>query len=74
MLNNNSHRQFKDKMSAQQDKQQVEGAQNPADKGKGKAPAVEESMDEDSSDESGGEDQVRLSYSSSDSPSRKRLT
>ncbi|KAF2128789.1 hypothetical protein P153DRAFT_25409 [Dothidotthia symphoricarpi CBS 119687] len=44
-------------MSAQQDNNQhMEGVQDPADKGKGKAQAVEESMDEDSSDESGIED------------------
>jgi len=50
-------------MSAQQDNQ-MQGVQDPATegKGKGKAPednTVEESMDDDSSDESGAEEQVR---------------
>ena len=50
-------------MSAQPENQQMEGVQAPATdvKGKGKAPegdAMEESMDDDSSDESGMEDQV----------------
>lgn len=50
-------------MSAQPDNQQMEGVQDPSTdiKGKGKAPegeAMEESMDDDSSDESGVEDQV----------------
>jgi hypothetical protein len=53
------------KMSAQPENQQMEGVQDPATdvKGKGKAQegeTVEESMDDDSSDESGVEDQVRL--------------
>jgi hypothetical protein len=46
-------------MSAQPDKQQMEGVQDT--KGKGKAPeqdTMEESMDDDSSDESGAEEQV----------------
>lgn len=52
-------------MSAQPDNQQMEGVQDPATdvKGKGKAQegeAMEESMDDDSSDESGAEDQVRF--------------
>lgn len=42
----------------------MEGVENPTEvvgKGKGKAPqAMEESAEEDSSDESGAEDQVRL--------------
>ena len=51
-------------MSAQPENQQMEGVQDPATdvKGKGKAQegeTVEESMDDDSSDESGVEDQVR---------------
>lgn len=51
-------------MSAQQDNQ-MQGVQDPATegKGKGKAPednTVEESMDDDSSDESGAEEQVRF--------------
>lgn len=51
-------------MSAQPDNQQMEGVQDPTTdvKGKGKAQegdAMEESMDDDSSDESGAEDQVR---------------
>jgi hypothetical protein len=51
-------------MSAQSDNHQMEGVQDPATegKGKGKAPeadTMEESMDDDSSDESGVEDQVR---------------
>jgi hypothetical protein len=50
-------------MSAQPDNQQMEGVQDPSteSKGKGKAPEgdnMEESMDDDSSDESGVEDQV----------------
>jgi hypothetical protein len=50
-------------MSAQPDNQQMEGVQDPSveSKGKGKAPegeTMEESMDDDSSDESGVEDQV----------------
>ncbi|KAF1833942.1 hypothetical protein BDW02DRAFT_569579 [Decorospora gaudefroyi] len=50
-------------MSAQPENQQMEGVQDPATdvKGKGKAPegeAMEESMDDDSSDESGVEDQA----------------
>jgi hypothetical protein len=49
-------------MSAQQDNQ-MEGVQDPTteNKGKGKAPEdnqMEESMDDDSSDESGAEEQV----------------
>ena len=53
-------------MSAQPENQQMEGVQDPATdvKGKGKAQegeAMEESMDDDSSDESGAEDQVCLS-------------
>ena len=53
------------KMSAQSDNQKMEGVQEPTTdvKGKGKAQegeTVEESMDDDSSDESGVEDQVRL--------------
>ena len=53
------------KMSAQPDNQKMEGVQEPTTdvKGKGKAQegeTVEESMDDDSSDESGVEDQVRL--------------
>lgn len=49
-------------MSAQEDNQ-MEGVQDPTteNKGKGKAPednAMEESMDDDSSDESGAEEQV----------------
>lgn len=52
-------------MSAQPDDHQMEGVENPApvDKGKGKAvapDAMEESGDDDSSDESGAEDTVRL--------------
>jgi hypothetical protein len=52
-------------MSAQPENQKMEGVQDPATdvKGKGKAQegeTVEESMDDDSSDESGVEDQVRL--------------
>ena len=46
-------------MSAQSDNQQMEGVQDT--KGKGKAPeqnTMEESMDDDSSDESGAEEQV----------------
>ncbi|KAF7448089.1 hypothetical protein A1F99_074530 [Pyrenophora tritici-repentis] len=55
-------------MSAQpENNQQMEGVQNPADvKGKGKAQegeTIEESMDDDSSDESGVEDQVRSTRS-----------
>jgi hypothetical protein len=55
-------------MSAQAENQQMEGVQDPATdvKGKGKAQegeTVEESMDDDSSDESGVEDQVRSSRS-----------
>lgn len=51
-------------MSAQPENQQMEGVQDPSteSKGKGKATnpdAMEESMDDDSSDESGVEDQVR---------------
>jgi hypothetical protein len=54
-------------MSAQSDNNQMEGVQDPAveNKGKGKAPeadTMEESMDDDSSDESGVEDQVRSLY------------
>jgi len=54
-------------MSAQPDNNQMEGVQDPAteNKGKGKAAegeAMQESMDEDSSDESGVEDQVRSPY------------
>lgn len=50
-------------MSAQQDDNQMEGVQNPTaeTKGKGKAPegeGMQESMDEDSSDESGAEEQA----------------
>ncbi|RYO52666.1 hypothetical protein AA0116_g11530 [Alternaria tenuissima] len=50
-------------MSAQPENQQMEGVQDPATdvKGKGKAQegeTVEESMDDDSSDESGAEDQA----------------
>ncbi|OAL01587.1 hypothetical protein IQ06DRAFT_218614 [Phaeosphaeriaceae sp. SRC1lsM3a] len=50
-------------MSAQPENQQMEGVQDPSteSKGKGKATnpdAMEESMDDDSSDESGVEDQV----------------
>ncbi|CAO2648565.1 Nn.00g078320.m01.CDS01 [Neocucurbitaria sp. VM-36] len=50
-------------MSAQPENQPMEGVQDPAtdNKGKGKAPeadAMEESMDDDSSDESGIEDQA----------------
>jgi hypothetical protein len=50
-------------MSAQPENQQMEGVQDPTTdvKGKGKAQegeTVEESMDDDSSDESGAEDQV----------------
>jgi hypothetical protein len=50
-------------MSAQPDNQPMEGVQDPSveSKGKGKAPEgdhMEESMDDDSSDESGVEDQV----------------
>jgi hypothetical protein len=50
-------------MSAQPDNQQMEGVQDPSteSKGKGKAPeadTMEESMDDDSSDESGVEDQA----------------
>ena len=50
-------------MSAQPDNEQMEGVQEPAVdiKGKGKAPegeTMEESMDDDSSDESGIEDHV----------------
>lgn len=54
-------------MSAQPEDQQMEGVQDPTteSKGKGKAPeAVEESMDDDSSDESGAEDQVCSAFSS----------
>jgi hypothetical protein len=52
-------------MSAQPDNQQMKDVQEPATdvKGKGKAQEgekVEESMDDESSDESGVEDQVRL--------------
>jgi hypothetical protein len=58
-------------MSAQGDNVKMEGVQDPAteSKGKGKAPqdTVEESMEEDSSDESGVEDQVRVLRSQSDS-------
>ena len=51
-------------MSARPENQQMEGVQDPATdvKGKGKAQegeAMEESMDDDSSDEAGAEDQVR---------------
>jgi hypothetical protein len=63
-------------MSAQQDNQ-MEGVQDPAaeNKGKGKAPEdnqMEESMDDDSSDESGAEEQVclprsKLAYSGANS-------
>lgn len=54
-------------MSAQPDNQQMEGVQDPTTdvKGKGKAQegeVMEESMDDDSSDESGAEDQVRSIY------------
>jgi hypothetical protein len=48
-------------MSAQSNNQQMEGVQDV--KGKGKAPeqdTMEESMDDDSSDESGAEDQVAI--------------
>ncbi|KAF1844596.1 uncharacterized protein K460DRAFT_404885 [Cucurbitaria berberidis CBS 394.84] len=47
-------------MSAQSENQHMEGVQDPAtdNKGKGKAPEAEESMDDDSSDESGVEDQA----------------
>ncbi|KAH8712182.1 histone chaperone domain CHZ-domain-containing protein [Phaeosphaeriaceae sp. PMI808] len=50
-------------MSAPQEDQHMEGVQNPATEGKGKGKQVEgetmeESMDDDSSDESGAEDQV----------------
>jgi hypothetical protein len=48
-------------MSAQSDNQQMEGVQDT--KGKGKAPeqhTMEESMDDDSSDESGAEEQVAI--------------
>ncbi|KAF1917923.1 histone chaperone domain CHZ-domain-containing protein [Ampelomyces quisqualis] len=50
-------------MSAQPDNQQMGGVQDPSpeSKGKGKAPVaetMEESMDDDSSDESGVEDQA----------------
>lgn len=53
-------------MSAQSENHQMEGVQDPTTdvKGKGKAQegdTVEESMDDDSSDESGVEDHVRLS-------------
>lgn len=56
----------------------MEGVQDPAtdNKGKGKAPeadVVEESMDDDSSDESGIEDQVRASRSRCNRR-RKQLT
>lgn len=51
-------------MSAQaENDHQMEGVQDPTNegKGKGKAPdAVEESMDDDSSDESGVEDHVSI--------------
>jgi hypothetical protein len=51
-------------MSAQNDHNQMQDVQDPAaeNKGKGKAPeaeTMEESMDDDSSDESGVEDHVR---------------
>jgi hypothetical protein len=54
-------------MSAQPENQQMEGVQDPATdvKGKGKAQEgenMEESMDDDSSDESGAEEQVRLFF------------
>jgi hypothetical protein len=49
-------------MSAQPENQQMEGVQNPTTESKGKGKAsedtMEESMDDDSSDESGVEDQV----------------
>lgn len=52
-------------MSAQPENEQMEGVQDPTieSKGKGKAQegdAMEESNDDDSSDESGAEDQVRF--------------
>ena len=52
-------------MSAQSDDNQMQGVQDPSTegKGKGKAPeadTMQESMDEDSSDESGAEEQVCL--------------
>ncbi|KAJ4287550.1 Histone H2A.Z-specific chaperone CHZ1 [Kalmusia sp. IMI 367209] len=48
-------------MSAQSEDHQMEGVENPtqvADKGKGKVPELEDSADDDSSDESGVEDQA----------------
>lgn len=66
-------------MSAQpENNQQMEGVQNPADvKGKGKAQegeTMEESMDDDSSDESGVEDQVRSTCFVATSQGAKKLT
>jgi hypothetical protein len=60
-------------MSAQSDNQQMEGVQDPSveSKGKGKAPegeTMEESMDDDSSDESGVEDQAGEGMLYSDVP------
>ena len=65
-LNKSPHPKIVANMSAQPENQPMEGVQDPATdtKGKGKAPeadVMEESMDDDSSDESGVEDQVRVS-------------
>jgi hypothetical protein len=55
-------------MAAQPEDHQMEGVENPAqvaDKGKGKAAeAMEESADDDSSDESGNEAEVRFQATS----------